>query len=112
MSVHTQGEPTGAACTLRIRPTTTPSASTSKSSSFHWLEGREAEARLRISEDTLRGHHISLGAPLPEVGSPPTPPVTALGAARANAVSAARRCLKAAVFLTIAHPDRRQCHNK
>src|SRR6516164_6516626 len=63
MSVHIQGEPTGAACTLRIRPTTTPSASTSKSSSLHWPEGREAEARLRISEDTLRGHHISLGAP-------------------------------------------------
>jgi hypothetical protein len=29
-----------------------PSATTSKSSSFHWPDGREADARLRISEDT------------------------------------------------------------
>ena len=34
---------------LKMRPTTTPSASTSKSSSFHSPDGREAEARLRIS---------------------------------------------------------------
>jgi len=31
-----------------ILPITTPSASTSKSSSFHSPDGREAEARLRI----------------------------------------------------------------
>ena len=34
-----------------MRPTTTPSASTSKSSSLHSPELRLAEARLRISED-------------------------------------------------------------
>src|SRR4051794_7984451 len=32
-----------------MRPTTTPSASTSKSFSFHSPDGREAEARFRIS---------------------------------------------------------------
>src|SRR5262249_49133481 len=31
-----------------MRPTTAPSASTSKSSSFHSPEGREADARLRM----------------------------------------------------------------
>src|SRR5262249_20375524 len=54
-SVHIHGVPTGAACTFMMRPTTAPSASTSKSSSFHSPEGRETEARLRISEDTMRG---------------------------------------------------------
>ena len=34
-------------CRLMMRPTTTPSASTSKSSSFHSPDGREAKARLR-----------------------------------------------------------------
>src|SRR6516164_6540424 len=43
-SVHIHGEPTGAACTFMMRPTTTPSASTSKSSSFHSPNGREADA--------------------------------------------------------------------
>jgi len=37
---------TGAACTLKMRPTTAPSASTS---SFHSPDGREEEARLRIN---------------------------------------------------------------
>ena len=36
---------------LKMRPTTTPVASTSKSSSFHSLDGWLADARLRISED-------------------------------------------------------------
>jgi len=44
---HIHGEPTDAACTFMMRPTTAPSVSTSKSSSFHSPEGREAEARLR-----------------------------------------------------------------
>ena len=47
-NVHIHGCPSGAAFTLKIRPTTTPSASTSKSSSLHSPEGREADARLRI----------------------------------------------------------------
>jgi hypothetical protein len=38
---------------LTPRPTTAPSASTSKSSSFHSLDGREADARLRISGISL-----------------------------------------------------------
>jgi hypothetical protein len=41
--------PTGAALALKMRPTTAPSASMSKSSSFHSPDGREAEARLRSS---------------------------------------------------------------
>jgi hypothetical protein len=41
--------PHGAACTFMMRPTTAPSASTSKSSSFHSPDGREADARLRTS---------------------------------------------------------------
>jgi hypothetical protein len=36
------------AFTFKMRPTTKPSAITSKSSSFHSPDGREAEARLRI----------------------------------------------------------------
>src|SRR5262249_17853289 len=47
-SVHIHGEPPGDAAALKIRPTTTPSARTSKSSSFHSPDGREADARLRI----------------------------------------------------------------
>src|SRR5262249_12326347 len=45
-SVHIQGEPTGAAWTFMMRPTTAPSASTSKSSSLHSPDGRDAEVRL------------------------------------------------------------------
>jgi len=41
--------PTGTAAAFMMRPTTTPSASTSKSSSFHSPEGRLAEARLRTN---------------------------------------------------------------
>jgi hypothetical protein len=44
-----------------MRPTTRPSASTSKSSSFHSPDGRLAEARLRISWPILakqRADHI------------------------------------------------------
>jgi hypothetical protein len=48
-SLHIKGEPTGAALALKMRPTTRPSASTSKSSSFHSPGGRLAEARLRSS---------------------------------------------------------------
>jgi hypothetical protein len=48
-SVHIQGIPTGAALALMMRPTTAPTASTSKSSSFHWPDGRLVDARLRIS---------------------------------------------------------------
>jgi hypothetical protein len=44
----THGVPTGAAFALKMRPTTAPSASTSKPSSFHSPERREADARLRI----------------------------------------------------------------
>src|SRR5215468_6666468 len=47
--VHSHGAPTGAAAAFMIRPTTAPSASTSKSSSFHSPDVREADARLRIS---------------------------------------------------------------
>jgi hypothetical protein len=46
--VHIHGVPTGEAAALKMRPTRTPSASTSKSSSFHSPEGRKAEARLRV----------------------------------------------------------------
>jgi hypothetical protein len=53
-SVHIHGEPSGAACTFMMRPTMVASASTSKSSSFHSPDGREADARLRISEDMLQ----------------------------------------------------------
>jgi hypothetical protein len=48
-SVHIQGEPTGAALALKMRPTTTLSSSTSKSSSLHWPDVRLAEARFRIN---------------------------------------------------------------
>src|SRR5262249_4192176 len=65
MSVHIHGKPTGAAAVFMMRPTTAPSASTSKSSSFHWPDGREAEARVRISEDTVRSYHILLGGHVP-----------------------------------------------
>jgi hypothetical protein len=41
--------PTGTAAAFMMRPTTTPSASTSKSSSFHSSEIRLADARLRMS---------------------------------------------------------------
>jgi hypothetical protein len=41
------GVPTGAAAAFMIRPTTAPSESTSKSSSLHSPDGREADARLR-----------------------------------------------------------------
>src|SRR5215472_9252331 len=37
-----------------MRPTTALSASTTQSSSFHWPEGREAEARFRISSESRR----------------------------------------------------------
>jgi len=47
-SVHIHGEPSGAACTFMMRPTTAPSARTSKSSSVHSPDEREADARLRI----------------------------------------------------------------
>jgi transposase len=52
--VHIHGAPTGDAAELKIRPTTTPSASTSKSSSFHSPEGREDRALLRINWVTAR----------------------------------------------------------
>jgi hypothetical protein len=48
-SVHSHGVPAGAAAAFMMRPTTTPSTSTSKSSSFHSPDGRLAEARLRIN---------------------------------------------------------------
>jgi hypothetical protein len=51
MNDHIQGVPTGAAFTLKMRPTTAPFASTSKSSSFNSPDGREADARFRISPD-------------------------------------------------------------
>jgi hypothetical protein len=44
-----QGLPTGAALAWKMRPTTTPPASTSKSSSLQLPDGREADARLRIN---------------------------------------------------------------
>src|SRR5262245_22816761 len=43
----------GAACTFMMRPTTAPSASTSKSSSFHSPDGRLADARLRTNVTRL-----------------------------------------------------------
>ena len=51
-NVHIQGLPTGAALALKMRPTRAPSASTSKSSSFHPPQGREADARFRTSPGT------------------------------------------------------------
>jgi len=48
-SVHVHGVPTSAACTFRMRSTTAPSASTSKSSSFPSPDDRLADARLRSS---------------------------------------------------------------
>src|SRR5262249_55784573 len=53
-NAHIHEDPTGDALALRMRPTTTPSASTSKSSSFHWPDSRLADARLRISRTVLR----------------------------------------------------------
>jgi hypothetical protein len=47
--VHIHDAPTGDALALKMRPTTAPSTSTSKSSSFHSPDGRETDARLRIS---------------------------------------------------------------
>jgi hypothetical protein len=46
-SVHIHDAPTGDALALKMRPTTAPFASTSKSSSFHSPEGRFVDARLR-----------------------------------------------------------------
>src|SRR5262245_65682540 len=72
-SVHIQGEPTGAACTFKMRPTTAPSASTSKSSSLHSPDGREAEARLSNSAVTFPS--APPGDPLrPLAFRPPPPP--------------------------------------
>src|SRR5215471_10653541 len=51
-NVHIQGVSLGAALAWKMRPTTLPSASASKSSSFHCPEGRLADARLRISAVT------------------------------------------------------------
>ena len=51
MSVHSHGAPTGAAAAFMIRPIATPSASTSKSSSFHSPPGRE-----RGAFENQRGH--------------------------------------------------------
>src|SRR5215813_13691816 len=73
--VHSHGAPTGAAAAFMTRPTTVPSASTPKSSSFHSPEGRLAEARLRTNITTqvydarcaaLLDHHV--GALLEEPG--------------------------------------------
>jgi hypothetical protein len=47
-SVHNHGVPTGAAAAFMMRPTTAPSQSTSKSSSFHSPEGRDAERTDRL----------------------------------------------------------------
>jgi hypothetical protein len=52
-SVHNHGVPTGAAAAFMMRPTTAPSQSTSKSSSFHSPEGRDADARLRTNVTRL-----------------------------------------------------------
>jgi hypothetical protein len=41
--------PTGAALALKMQPTTPPFSSTSTSSSLHSPDGREADARLRLS---------------------------------------------------------------
>src|SRR5215831_8123876 len=49
--VHSHRAPTGAAAAFMMRPTTAPSASTSKSSSLHSPDEREAEARLRTRGD-------------------------------------------------------------
>src|SRR5262249_21615352 len=46
--------PSGDADAFMMRPTATPSASMSTSSSFHSPDGREADVRLRISEDMTR----------------------------------------------------------
>jgi hypothetical protein len=46
-SANVQGALTDAACTFMMRPTTAPSASTSKSSSFHSPDDRLADARLK-----------------------------------------------------------------
>src|SRR6516164_4398667 len=61
-NVHNHGVPTDAAAAFMMRPTMAPSASTSKSSSFHSPEGREAEARcwngaVRPGRD-FRGHRL------------------------------------------------------
>jgi hypothetical protein len=46
-SVHIHGSPTGAALALKMRPTTSPLQSTSKSSSLHSPDGRLSAARFR-----------------------------------------------------------------
>src|SRR5262249_47050847 len=48
--VHIHDMPTGTAAAFMMRPTTTPSQTTSKSSSFHSPDGREVEARLRARQ--------------------------------------------------------------
>jgi hypothetical protein len=53
-SVHIHDAQTGEALALKILPTTTPSANTSKSSSFHSPDGRLAEARLRMRGGLIR----------------------------------------------------------
>jgi hypothetical protein len=58
--VHIQGEPTGAALALKMRPTTSPFASTPKSLSFS-PDGREAEARL--VRRAARPDHLDLVPP-------------------------------------------------
>ena len=52
-SVHNHGVPTDAAAASMMRPTMAPSASTSKSSSFHSPDEREAGARLRTNVTRL-----------------------------------------------------------
>src|SRR5262245_24695181 len=47
---HPHWRPCGAACSLQMRPTTTPFSSTSQSSSLHWPDERLAEARLRTRD--------------------------------------------------------------
>src|SRR5262249_7366014 len=49
--------------------TTAPSASTSKSSSFHSPDGRDADARLRISEDMTRKWAIRFPSIVPPTGT-------------------------------------------
>jgi hypothetical protein len=60
--VHIHGLPTGAALALKMRPTRAPSASTSKSSSFHSPDGRLAVARLRSSGDIITAEAVVVAA--------------------------------------------------
>jgi len=51
--------------TFKMRPTTTPSASTSKSSSFHSPDGRESSSASRFTAGAARVLYLEPDGPAP-----------------------------------------------